>query len=236
MSGVYVRRTWLLAATAVLAAIHVQAIAQATPVRSEASPPRVVVRADGHRAVAGEPWRFTVRATTADGRPARGTVVLRVLMGGRVADVLGVTRFSGTRSTAYRWSPLLAGARAVLQVTVVAADTATRVGYPVNVVGKTGKPRFRVTLSGGGHAARVGAPWRFVVRAHDAAGAVGGTAVVRIVVGGHISDTLGWFAFDGRLTRSYRWTKRLRGRLALVQVRVVGPGGSRTAGYMVRVR
>jgi hypothetical protein len=236
-ANVHRRRIALLTAAVSIAAPYADAVGKAAPARADAAALRVVLTGDNRRPVAGEPWRFNVRATTADDRPARGTLLLKVLMGGRVADVIGVLRFSGARTFSYRWSPILAGGPAVLQATVVTAEVARRAGYPVHVVGKKGRPQFGVTLAGDAHVARRGKRWDFVVRARDARGlGVGGTAVVRVVVGGRVADTVGWFGFRGAFRHTYRWSHRLRGAVALLQVRVIGPGGARTAGYMVRVR
>src|SRR5207245_1392743 len=46
---------------------------------------------------------------------------------------------------------------------------------------------------------------------------------------------VGWFGFKGTLRRTYRWSPQLQGERALLQAKVVGPGGSRFAGYAVRV-
>ena len=53
---------------------------------------------------------------------------------------------------------------------------------------------------------------------------------------GRVVDTIGWFSFNGVLHRTYRWSPTLRGQQALLQASVVGPGGTRTVGYIVHVR
>jgi len=226
---------WLAAALLVLG-LRAQAVAHASPTTAWAPTFRVSLTADDHRPTAGEAWHFSVRASTTSGRPISGTVLIQVLMGGRVADTIGLFRFSGVHETAYRWSPALAGATAFLQATVVTADGARRVRLAVNVVGKTGRPQFRVTLSGDGHSTQSGDPWHYRVRARDARGRpIGATAVVRVIVGGQVVDTIGWFRFRGGMRRAYRWSLRLQNTVALLQVRLIGPGGARTVGYMVRV-
>ena len=81
-----------------------------------------------------------------------------------------------------------------------------------------------------------GQAWSFVVRASNAGRAVSGTAIVRVLVRGRVVDTVGWFGFKGTLRHTYSWSKTLRGKRALLQVSVAGPGGTRTVAYAVRVR
>jgi hypothetical protein len=100
-----------------------------------------------------------------------------------------------------------------------------------------GTARFVVRLTADNHRPRASATWHYVVRARDKAGRpVAGTAIVRVLVRGKIVDTLGWFGFNGKLRRGYRWSPHLKGSYAVLQAKVVGPGGSRIAGYGVRVR
>src|SRR5206468_2351480 len=111
----------------------------------------------------------------------------------------------------YRWSPQLAGSSAVLRVKVVGPGGTQTVEYPVRVVSHwaatAGEPRFRVTLAGASRTPTAGAPWRYVVRAVSPSGRpVNGTAVVRVVSGGRIVDTVGWFTFRGTLRNTYRWS------------------------------
>jgi len=118
---------------------------------------------------------------------------------------------------------------------VVGRDVRT-VTYRVHVVGETGRPRFTAMLIGSSHRAVPGTAWRFLVRALDAHGnSIAGTAIVRVVAAGRIVDTLGWFGFRRRILRAYHWSPSLRGSIALLQAKVVGPGGTRTVVYPVRV-
>jgi hypothetical protein len=185
---------------------------------------------------AGERWRFAVSATDAAGRAVGGTATLRVVQAGRVVDTLGVFRFDGTLRRTYRWSPTLGGSRAVLQATVLAAGAKRKVAFAVRVVADTGDPRFSATVSGQNRRPKVGTPWWWAVRARAGGRAAGGTAIVRVVVAGHVVDTVGWFGFDGAVGHSYRWSPKLRGSPALFQAKIIGPGGTRTVAYAVRVR
>jgi hypothetical protein len=102
---------------------------------------------------------------------------------------------------------------------------------------RSGTPHFRVTLLGQSRTPRAGVRWRYVVRAVDTSGKrFGGTAIMRVVVNGKIVDTIGWFGFKGLLRGTYRFNPVLKGKRAVLQAKVIGPGGSRIAGYVVRVR
>jgi hypothetical protein len=57
-----------------------------------------------------------------------------------------------------------------------------------------------------------------------------------VLVDGRPLDTIGKFGFKGTLRRSYRWPPSLRGLAAVLQAKVTGPGGTRTARYPVRIR
>jgi hypothetical protein len=186
---------------------------------------------------AGERWRFAVSAADTAGDAVGGTATIRVVQAGRIVDNLGVFRFDGTLQRTYRWAPTLGGSRASLEATVVAEGTRRKLSFPVRVIADTGDPRFSATVSGQNRRPSVGTPWWWAVRARGAGGhAAGGTAIVRVVVAGKVVDTVGWFGFDGRLQRAYRWSLKLRGSPALFQAKIVGPGGTRTVAYAVRVR
>jgi hypothetical protein len=133
--------------------------------------------------------------------------------------------------------------RAVLAAIVLAATTIA--GADASIISaradassaKTGNPRFRVVLRADSHTVKAGAPWRFVVRSYDLANhPIPGTAVVRVRHAGRIVDTVGWFGFKrGIVRRTYRWSPVLKGKYARLEVKVIGPGGTRTLGYGVRV-
>jgi hypothetical protein len=185
---------------------------------------------------AGERWRFAVSAADASGHAVGGTATIRVVQAGRVVDTLGVFRFDGTLRRTYRWSPTLGGSRAVLQASVIAAGAKRKLALAVSVVADTGDPRFSATVSGQNRRPTVGKPWWWAVHARAGGRAAGGTAIVRVIVAGQVVDTVGWFGFDGAVGHSYRWSPKLRGAPALFQAKVIGPGGTRTVAYAVRVR
>ena len=125
----------------------------------------------------------------------------------------------------------------LLAVGVLAAGIATVAAGADVSTGATGNPRFRATLRADGHVVKAGTPWRFVVRSWNLANRpIPGTAIVRVRRSGRIVDTVGWFGFKrGVVQRTYRWSKTLRGRYALLEAKVIGPGGTRTLAYRVRI-
>ena len=186
--------------------------------------------------VAGRRWDFVLRARDAAGHPVRAVARVDVTIAGAAVDTVGRFAFTGVLRRGYHWSPALVGARAKLRATVTADGATTTVSYPVRVVAYTGRPQFVVRLQPESAMPRAGHPWRFAVYAHGAHNRpVGGTIVMRVAVRGHIVDTLGWFKFDGTLRRTYSWSRVLKGSFALLQARVIGPGGTRTVGHAIRV-
>jgi nitroreductase len=212
-------------------------VSAAAPGRTNAPSLVVTLTADGKTARAGQPWHFVVRAVDAQGHAVRASARVRAIAYGESIDTVGWFGFNGVLRRTYRWSPTLGGATAQLEAKVVGPRATRVVRYSVHVVSDTGRPRFRATLVGSSHAATAGAPWHFLVRALDAHGnSIQGTAIVRVVAGGRIVDTVGWFGFKRRILHAYRWSPTLRGSVALLQAKVVGPGGTRTVVYAVRVR
>ena len=103
--------------------------------------------------------------------------------------------------------------------------------------GSSATPHFRVTLIGQNRRPRAGYRWGYVVRAVNFSGKrFGGTAIMRVVINRKIVDTIGWFGFKGVLRKTYRFNPVLRGKRVVLQAKVIGTGGSRIAGYVVRVR
>jgi hypothetical protein len=208
--------------------VHAQASFQAT-LQGQSRVPHMTAR-----------WRYSLRALDASGRPVAATAKVQVLAHGRVVDTVGLFSFSGSLHRTYRWSPALDGSVATMRARVTGPGGARTALYRVRVQGtsaSTGRPRFRISLMAASHAPSAGTRWSYVVRARDAQGrAVGGTAIVRVVVNGKVVDTVGWFSFNGTLRRSYRWSSELKGQAAVFLVKVIGPGGKRTVGYGVRVR
>ena len=195
------------------------------------------VAATTHRPAAGARWVFVVRALDARGRPVPASVLVRVLVGGATVDTIGMFGFQGTLRRSYTWPSTLRAAAATVEARVRGPDGTRTVTYAVHVRPISGRPRFRPEIDGASRRPVAGRPWSFVVRAADAAGhGIRGTAVVRVLVRGRVVDTIGWFGFTGVLHRTYRWSPTLRGRRALLQASVVGPGGTHTVGYAVRVR
>jgi hypothetical protein len=195
----------------------------------------------GHQPVAGEDWVFVVRAVDSAGKPVSATAIVRVFVDGKPVDTVGWFGFKGKLRRTYRWSPELLGSRALLRVKVVGPGGSRFVAYSVRVVSdwpsSTGHPTFRVSLAGQTRAPVAGAPWRYVVHAANTNGTrFSGTAVLRVLANGRVADTLGWFGFKRTLRGTYRWSRQLRHDVALFQVKVIGPGGTRATSYRVRVR
>jgi hypothetical protein len=115
-------------------------------------------------------------------------------------------------------------------VTVTVPNTADAKPVP------TGKPTFKIELTASAHTVRAGEPFRFTVRAVDANGKrVAGTAKMRVFLGKDPVDTLGFFPFTGTLTRTYRFSKLLKGKDVVLQAEVEGAGGTQRANWPVHV-
>ncbi len=195
------------------------------------------IAATTHRPAAGARWAVVVRALDARGRPVPASALVRVLVGGATVDTIGMFGFRGTLRRSYTWPSTLRAAAATVEARVRGPDGARTVTYAVHVRPTSGRPRFRPEIAGASRTPVAGRPWSFVVRGADDAGrGIRGTAVVRVLVSGRVVDTVGWFRFTGMLRKTYRWSPALRGRHALLQASVVGPGGTHTVGYAVRVR
>jgi hypothetical protein len=101
---------------------------------------------------------------------------------------------------------------------------------------KPARAKLVVAVYGQSHEARAGTPWRFVVKARTGARPVSGTAIVQVLVGRQVVDTLGWFTFRGTLRRTYRFSPQIRGRSGvLLSAKILFVGGSKRATYPVRV-
>jgi hypothetical protein len=110
------------------------------------------------------------------------------------------------------------------------ADTAQAEAKP------TGKPKFRVQLTGESPQATAGQPWRYVVRATTPSGApANGTAKMRVFLEGELVDTLGFFRFEGTLNRTHKWPAILKGKSVSLQAEVEGAGGTQRVNYAVTV-
>ena len=227
-------RIVLLGAAALLGTTGAAA-AQAN--RSTAVHFRATLTAATRLPFAGPQWRYSVRAVNANGRAVPASALVRVLVDGRPLDTVGKFGFKGTLRRSYRWSTTLSGLAAVLQAKVTGPGGTRTVRYPVRIRPYTGRPAFRTAVSGATRTPRAGVKWQFVVRAHNSAGqSVSGTAKIRVLLHGKVVDTVGWFGFKGSLRKTYSWSPTLKGQRALLQVNVVGPGGTRTVEYAVHVR
>lgn len=103
----------------------------------------------------------------------------------------------------------------------------------------TGKPTFEITLTAESAKPSAGKAWRYVVtaKATDGGRADGTTAKMRVFVGDELVDTLGFFAFEDRLTRTHVWPAILKGkRNVMLQAEVEGEGGTQRANFPVTVR
>lgn len=222
---------------AVAALLGATGAAAAQKQRSAAAQFRASVTAVQHSPFAGVSWRYSIHAVNASGHAVPASALVRVFVDGRPLDTIGQFGFKGTLSRSYRWSTILRGLKAVVQAKVTGPGGTRTVQLPVRIRAYSGKPAFRLSVSGGTRTPLAGAPWTFVVRARNAAGGgVAGAARVRVVLHGKVADTVGWFGVKGLLRKTYHWSPRLRGQRALLQVSMVGPGGTRTVAYAVRVR
>ena len=211
-----------------------------------AAPPFTVkLQVETRRPAPGVPWRYSVRAVDRRGRATQGTAIVQVLVRGRVVDTVGWFGFKGTLRRTYKWSLKLRGSAAVFRAKVVATggtriaalSVTVRKSLPKPRLPARGAPKFRATLAGETSRPYFDAAWHYVVRAvNSKGGPVAGTAVVRVLRGGRVADTVGWFGFKGTLRRVYRWAPDFSGARAVLQVIVVGPGGTRTVSFAVRVR
>ena len=139
---------------------------------------------------------------------------------------------TGTRLRVFAAMALIAAV-----ATAAASGLPTRARAVPQSALASARPHFRVTVYGQSRRPRAGVRWRYAVRAVTTSGRrVNGTAIMRVVVRGKVVDTIGWFGFKGLLRRSYRFNPVLKGKRAVLQAKVIGPGGSRVAGYLVRVR
>lgn len=101
----------------------------------------------------------------------------------------------------------------------------------------TGRPKFRVQLTGESAQATAGQPWRYIVRATTPSGApANGTAKMRVFLEGELVDTIGFFVLrEGTLNRTHRWPSILKGKTVSLQAEVEGAGGTQRVNYAVTV-
>lgn len=114
-------------------------------------------------------------------------------------------------------------------VTVTVPDTADPQENP------SGEPAFRARLTAQSHSAAAGAAWSYTVTVEKGGRPAAGTAKMRVFVGEELVDTLGWFTFEGRLTKTHRWPRALRGKDVVLQAEVEGEGGTQRVNWPVSV-
>ncbi len=96
---------------------------------------------------------------------------------------------------------------------------------------------YVASLTAEGHVARVGQPWRFTVRTHEANGTpVRGTVIAQILSGGAVLDTLGWFSSSGTFSKAITYHEAERGRRLTFRTTIIANGGSRKLDYPVTVK
>ena len=99
-----------------------------------------------------------------------------------------------------------------------------------------GDPAFTVALTGQSDEARAGEAWQFTVKATDEAGnPASGTAKMRVFADGQLVDTIGFFSFDGTLTKTHRWPRSLVGKDVVLQAEVEGAGGTQRENFPLQV-
>jgi hypothetical protein len=99
----------------------------------------------------------------------------------------------------------------------------------------SGEPAFEATLTAQGESAQAGAAWRYTVTAEKDGMPASATAKMRVFVGDELVDTLGWFPFEGTLTRTHTWPRALIGKDVVLQAEVEGPGGTQRENADVRI-
>jgi hypothetical protein len=111
-------------------------VAPARPTEAHALPFKVRLTASGHRPVALDPWRYTLRITDLKSRPIRARAVFRIVFKGETPPpprVLARVSFRGRARGVYRWPSLLRGAPLEFQATVTAKGVSFTLRYAVSV-------------------------------------------------------------------------------------------------------
>jgi hypothetical protein len=100
------------------------------------------------------------------------------------------------------------------------------------------KLRFTATLSAPTHSPKVGRAWRYTiyVRNLPEGNPIMATAKRYVTLNGRKIDTVGWNKFRGAFRGTYYWPRVDRGKPLLFQAQVVGPGGTKTLSYPIRVQ
>jgi len=93
----------------------------------------VTLTAESTTPTAGQPWRYTVRASSNEGAGASGTAKMRVWVDGGLVDTLGFFVFEGELAKTHTWPRSLRGESAELQAEVEGAGGTQRAVLPVTV-------------------------------------------------------------------------------------------------------
>jgi hypothetical protein len=99
----------------------------------------------------------------------------------------------------------------------------------------SGSPVFKAGLTATAHSVAAGSPFAFTVTATKGGEPAPGTAKMRVFVDDELVNTIGWFAFEGRLVKSYVWPRSLKGKTAVLQAEVEGEGGTQRVNWPVEV-
>jgi hypothetical protein len=95
---------------------------------------KIAITASAHTVRPGQPFRFTVNAVDASGKPAAGTAKMRVFLGTEPVDTIGFLPLqNGTLTRTYRFSPLLKGKDVILQAEVEGTGGTQRANWAVHV-------------------------------------------------------------------------------------------------------
>jgi len=99
-------------------------------------PYKVRLTASGHRPVALEPWRYTLRVSDLKGRPIRARAVFRIVFKAETPPpprVLARVTFRGRARGLYRWPTLLRGEPLEFQAVVTAKGVSFTLRYSISV-------------------------------------------------------------------------------------------------------
>jgi hypothetical protein len=100
------------------------------------------------------------------------------------------------------------------------------------------KLRFTATFVAPTHTPAAGTPWRYAiyVRNLPEGNPIVASAHRYVLLNGRRIDTVGWNKFRGVFRQTYVWPRVDRGKALVFQARVLGPGGTITRNYKIRVQ
>lgn len=110
--------------------------APAQPTAARAVPFKTRLTASGHRPVALEPWRYTLRVTDLKGRPIRARAVFRIVFIAETPPpprLLARVTFRGRARGVYHWPSLLIGEPLQFSATVTAKGATLTLRYSISV-------------------------------------------------------------------------------------------------------